>query len=426
MSRTFGSFGRPLVLGCLLAVALQFSPSETCAREIVLHSFTGGSDGAHPEAALLIDARGNLYGTTSQGGGGNCTLNGQLVGCGTVFKISPDGSDTVLYAFQGGADGASPFARLTADVFGNFYGTTTEGGAGAQGTAFKISSTGQESVIYSWPGGGKLSDPLGGVLLDKDGNLYGTTYYGGNDRCGDFGCGRVFQLVPGRGEIVLHAFAAGNDGAYPWSDLISDVGGNLYGTTENGGGANCSINGQSGCGTVFKVTTAGVETVLYAFAGGNGGSFPLAGLVADTTGNLYGTTSQGGATNAGTVFKISSGGKEQTLLAFDGGSGGANPLGTLILDGKGSIYGTTAAGGSANAGTVFRLSRRGRETVLHSFRNGRDGANPHAGLIADSAGNLYGTTENGGKHGYGVVFKIVRALPPRRTNTEGHRINNKN
>lgn len=414
MARIPDVCGKSLLLGSLALASLVLS-GEGYAKTISLHSFKGGRDGARPEAALFMDANGNLYGTTSEGGGGNCSLNGQLVGCGSIFKIAANGVETVLYAFKGGSDGAFPYARLIADAKSNLYGTTAEGGDTNQGTAFKLSPSGKETVLYSFSGGGGYADPLAGLLTDKNGNLYGTTYYAGQFQCGDFGgCGTVFKLSPDNVESVLYAFVGGSDGAYPWSDLISDASGNLYGTTENGGGANCTINGQQGCGTVFKVAPQGNEKVLYAFQGGHDGSFPFAGLTTDAAGNFYGTTSQGGMAGAGTVFKISTTGNESILLAFDGGSGGSNPFGSLIIDSQGNLYGTTATGGSANFGTVFKLNPHGKEIVLHSFR-GRDGAKPRAGIIADSAGNLYGTTENGGKRGYGVVFKVTAAFPSNRS-----------
>lgn len=401
---------------CLLALAMSIPMSDATAAyvETILHSFAGGTDGAYPEAALLTDSNGNLYGTTEVGGDISCNVNGQL-GCGTVFKITPNGTETVLYAFKGGNDGLAPFAKLINDENGNLYGTTVQGGAGNQGTIFKISADGKETLLYSFKGFefGDGAYPVAGLLADKRGNRYGTAENGGNFNCNfEAGCGVAFDLASNNTETVLYTFEAGSDGGFPRSDLIADANDNLYGTTESGGRTGCMINGQPGCGIVFKLAPDGAETVLYAFRGGSDGSFPLAGLTADAQGNLYGTTSQGGAAKAGTVFRISPQGRERILLSFNGADGGATPYGALIMDGTGNLYGTTAAGGAANTGTVFKLSPHGRATVLHSFKGGADGANPHAGVIADSAGDLYGTTEMGGVAGYGAVFKISKKVEP--------------
>ena len=203
MSRLSSNAGKVL-FGCGLALASIFL-CEAHAKVIVLHAFAGGSDGARPEAALLMDASGTLYGTTFEGGGGDCSLNGQLVGCGTVFRIGADGTETELYAFQGGTDGAWPFARLSVDTKGNFYGSTSEGGTGNQGTVFRISPDGNESVLHSFAGVGGLADPLAGILLDVEGNLYGTTYYDGDFHCNDAGgCGTVFALSPDNTETVVN------------------------------------------------------------------------------------------------------------------------------------------------------------------------------------------------------------------------------
>ncbi len=383
--------------------------------EIVLHSFAGGVDGAYPQADLLIDSAGNLYGTTPNGGDASCNLNGQP-GCGTVFKVTPDGTETVLYTFHGGADGGVPMAGLAADRSGSLYGTTYGGGdlqctAVGCGTVFKLASSNAESVLHAFS---LLSD--GGfpwASLTKKGALYGTTYNGGDYNCNEFvGCGTAFKVMADGSETVLHAFGGNADGSYPQAGLVADHSGNFYGTTENGGGANCTINGQHGCGTVFRLTAQGSENVLYAFKGGKDGSFPLAGLLSDSAGTLYGTTSEGGAANAGVVFRVSSMGEESLLLAFDGAEGGSNPHATLIADRRGNLYGTTAEGGAANAGTVFKVSPAGKETVLYSFRGNGDGASPFAGVVTDRKGNLYGTTKNGGAYGYGTVYKINRQPLP--------------
>jgi len=274
----------------------------TKGAEKVLHSFGSASDGAGPFAGL-INVAGVLYGTTSTGGTGSCK-DGPFVGCGTVFKITKAGAETVLYSFKGGpSDGFYPYAGLI-DVEGTLYGTTLLGGTGACesgcGTVFQITKKGVETVLYSFKLDGDGAQPIGG-LIDVGGTLYGTTQYGGAASC-PYGCGTVFKITTAGDETVLYSFKGGTDGALPQAGLIN-VGGTLYGTTEFGGNGNCNTEGIIGCGTVFKITTAGVETVMHTFKGGSDGFYPHAGLI-DVGGTLYGTTNEGGATGNGTVFKV--------------------------------------------------------------------------------------------------------------------------
>jgi uncharacterized repeat protein (TIGR03803 family) len=255
-----------------------------------------------------------------------------------------------------------------------------------------------ETVLYSFTGGSDGAIPQAGLIADSSGNLYGTT-----NASGAFFSGVVFKLAPNRIETVLHAFTGGGDGANPQAGLISDGSGNLYGTTAKGG--------PSGNGVVFKLSPGGTYTVLHSFTGSDGGT-PEASLIADSSGNLYGTTEAGGppaqscgGLGCGVVFKLSPGGTYTVLHSFAGGSiDGANPAAGLIADSKGNLYGTTAKGGPSGNGVVFKLGPDGTETVLHAF-TGSDGANPEA-LLADSKGNLYGTTISGGGSGAGVVFKL--------------------
>ena len=301
-------------------------------------------------------------------------------------------TETVLYSFGGSPDGASPYGGLISDSAGNLYGTTVYGGAGA-GTVFKLSPSGTETVLYSFTGGSDGAYPYAGLIADSAGNLYGTTFGGGASYAGT-----VFKLSPSGTETVLHSFAW-SDGALPYGGLIADSAGNLYGTTWNGG--------SGSCGTVFKLSPSGTETVLYSFTCGIDGAYPYAGLIADGAGNLYGTTSGGGASYAGTAFKLSPSGTETVLYSFTGGTDGGHPYAGLIADGGGNLYGTTGGGGALNAGTVFKLSPSGTETVLYSFACSADGASPYAGLIADSAGNLYGTSLGGCAASNGTVFKVT-------------------
>jgi uncharacterized repeat protein (TIGR03803 family) len=396
-----------LALAVVLVLAPGAAQSVQAQTLKVLHSFEG-ADGANPEASLVRDAVGNLYGTTLFGGAS---------GAGTVFKLDRTGEETFLYSFTGGADGRLPMAALIQDKAGNLYGTAFAGGdfnacmhpLRGCGTVFKVDTTGRQTVLYRFTGDGK--QPSAGLVRDATGNLYGTTRLGGGGSCG-FGCGTVFKLDPGGRESVLYRFNGGTDGALPPSALIRDKAGNLYGTTVLGGKVSC--NPPNGCGVVFKLHTTGAESVLHSFSGRADGAFPSAGLVRDKSGNLYGTTSNGGdqtcSLGCGVVFKLDTKGKEKVLYSFKGGMDGANPEAGLVRDAAGNLYGTTFYGGGTGCyggcGTVFKVGKGGNKTLLYSFTGGADGGNPYAGVIGDAAGNLYGTTFGGGVSGGGIVFKL--------------------
>lgn len=249
------------------------------------------------------------------------------------------------------------------------------------------------SVLYSFQCGTDGSHPYAGLARDKLGDLFGTTYYGGT-----FGKGSVFELTAAGAESVLYDFAADVSGGYPAAGLIPDTHGNLYSTTVGGG--------ASGLGVVFKLNQSHTESVLYDFPGGASGGFSDVGLVVDSAGNLYGTTFNGGANGFGTVFKLAPGGAHSVLHSF-AGTDGANPQAGLVRDTAGNLYGTTLNGGSSGDGVVFKVAPSGVETVLHDFVGApTDGSGPAAGLLRDAAGNLYGTTNAGGSAGNGAVFKI--------------------
>jgi len=373
----------------------------------VLYSFKGGADGQYPFARLNRDAAGNLYGTTDLGG---------VPDRGTVFKLDSTGTETVLYTFSG-ADGGNPFAGMIRDAAGNLYGTTVTGGVstcygipGGCGTVFKLNPTGTLTVLHSFDGSDG-SGPFAGLVYDNEGNLYGTTAQGGDLTCdGGNTCGVVFKLDKKGVLTVLHTFTGGADGNNPSATLIRDAGGNLYGTAGLGGDLAC---GTLGCGTVFKLDPTGTLTVLHTFTGGSDGAGPNAGLIQDPMGNLYGTTGRGGADNAGTVFKIDPSGTETVVHTFDGRSGGGDPIAGLIQDAAGILYGTTFSGGNLTCrngcGTVFKLDpATGRFKVLHAFAGGTDGTNPYAALTSDGSGNLVGTTNYGGANGDGTVFRISK------------------
>jgi uncharacterized repeat protein (TIGR03803 family) len=370
---------------------------------VTLYSFCSlpnCTDGAFPDAGVVLDSTGDVYGTTFYGG-----ASGQ----GTVFKVTAKGAETVLYSFTGQSDGSEPNAGLVRDSKGNLYGTTTSGGnfnpyvcnTGC-GTVFEVTALGTEIVVYRFLANGTDGYfPSAGVIRDSNGNLYGTTVYGGAS-----GQGAVFELNSNGAEKLLHNFG-GADGASPEASLVRNFKGNLYGTTAHGG--------ASGQGTVFEITAAGLETVLHSFVAGNAdGGTPLAGLVRDSSGNFYGTTAAGGKSmppycdsGCGTVFKVTAKGVETVLHSFAAnGTDGFAPFAGLVRDSSGNLYGTTEEGGAHGYGTVFSVTAGGVETVLHSFVGGADGAFPLGGLVMDKLGNLYGTTSSGG-HGYGTVFKLV-------------------
>jgi uncharacterized repeat protein (TIGR03803 family) len=360
---------------------------DAAGTETVLHTFTGGADGGAPSTGVVRDSAGNLYGTTELGG------NASKGGKGVVFKLDTAGNETVLHSF-GGSDGSYPDAGVTLDSEGNLYGTTSRGGAKGYGTVYKVDSTGNESVLYSFTGGTDGGSPDAGVIRDSAGNLYGTASGGGASNQGV-----VYKVDVTGHETVLFSFP---HGAGPASGVIRGPAGNLYGTTGSGGASNY--------GVAYRLSASGHLTVLHSFTGGADGRYPAAGVILDSSGNLYGTTNGGGGTSdAGVVYKVDSTGNETVIASFPYAVGGSNPYGRVIRDPAGNFYGTTFYGGASNAGVVYKLDLSGRETVLHTFTGGADGAGPYAGVIRDSAGNLYGTTYGGGANNYGTVYKVDSA-----------------
>ena len=394
--RQFVLAGLTLAVIGLAILAIGSAQAQTYT---VLYSFQSRPDGArHYLDGVIRDSAGSLYGTHVG------TYNG-----GVVYELGSTGTETVLYSFAGGVDGAEPFSGLIRDSAGNLYGTTVNGGPSNDGVVFKIDTRGSRTLLYSFCNQSGCSDganPSGGVIRDASRNLYGTTTSGGA-----YGYGTVFSVSSTGTETVLYSFAGGADGANPFSGLIRDSAGNLYGTTVNGGPSND--------GVVFKIDTRGSRTLLYSFCNQSGcsdGANPSGGVIRDASRNLYGTTTSGGAYGYGTVFSVSSTGTETVLYSFAGGVNGANPSRGVIRDAEGNFYGTTTYGGTGNidcsgsgpkCGTVFELSSAGKETVLYSFNGGLDGGTPNGGLIRDARGNLYGTTSHGGAFGHGTVFKLT-------------------
>lgn len=365
----------------------------------------GAKDGAVPTATLIQDPAGNLYGTTSSGGGTGCGGSG----CGVVFKLNATNHETVLHAFSG-SDGATPYGALVMDGAGNLYGTTSSGGASGLGTVFKIDANGMETVLHNFTGNPDGSNPYAGLVMDNSGNLYGTTENGGVSNLGT-----IFQIDRNGAETVLHSFAGQpSDGADPKAGLTLDSDGNLYGTTFSGGSA--------GFGTAYQLDTTNAESVLYNFTGQGDGGDPIGGLTLDSSGTLYGTTTMGGSSSGkrvlgggpsgdrpygcckGIVYELA-GGEQTILYTFTGGNDGGTPSSTLVLS-NGALYGTTVAGGPGHNGTAFSVTiANGTESVLHGFKGGTDGGSPGAGLLLNSAGVLYGTTQGGGHFQKGTVFQ---------------------
>jgi uncharacterized repeat protein (TIGR03803 family) len=353
-------------------------------QETVLYGFLDG-DGLSPVAGVIRDAAGNLYGTT---------LNGGPANAGVVYKVSETGLETVLYSFTGAADGGSPPAGLSRDTAGKLYGTTYAGGASGHGVVFKLNPAGRETVLHSFTGLSDGAYPRAGVILDAAGNLYGTTAIGGASNAGV-----VFKMSPTGRETVLYSFTGGADGGAPWAGVVRDLEGNLYGTTFYGG--------PLGGGVVYKLDTAGHETVLYSFNFFVIGFGQTAGVTIDTAGNVYGTDGVHATVfkinKAGTATVLAT----LTDVGFGTSGVVLDPAGNLYGTSNAGGSGYCYSSGGVGCGIVFKLDTSGNETVLYSFTGGTDGGNPDAGVILDAAGNLYGTGQVGGEGNGGVVFKVV-------------------
>jgi len=467
-----------LLVMALVMVVAAVQPAQAQYVESVPYAFTGGNDGAYPAAGLISDSVGNLYGTTAYGGPSSCPGFNPPTGCGVVFQLIPPSgggswTENVLYAFTGGSDGAYPQASL-AFYKGNLYGTTANGGdtggsncsaIGGCGVVFELSppSGGSgpwtETVLYTFTGGSDGSVPYSDVIFDSNGNLYGTTTGGGIPPGCESNCGFgvVYQLSPPAGgsgpwtETLLYVFTGASDGDTPQAGLIFDASGNLYGTTLNGGSRTCASGHLGPCGVVFELSPpsgGGVpwnEFVLYTFKGSSDGANPWAGVTFDSNEkNLYGTTSHGGNMSGstcsptygcGVVFELSppSGGggpwTETVPYTFTGQSDGGYPEAGVIFDPTGNLYGTTSLGGNiagtncspSGCGLVFKLtppksgSGPWSETPLYAFNGGSDGGFPFAGLLSDAVFDLFGTASGGGDTsgsnctgagGCGVVFEL--------------------
>ncbi|HEY4903759.1 MAG TPA: choice-of-anchor tandem repeat GloVer-containing protein [Candidatus Sulfotelmatobacter sp.] len=389
-----------------ISILILLTAAATAQTETVLHSFVGKRDGGYPASRPVLDPQGNLYGITS--GGRNTEA-----GYGTVYKVGPGGRETVLHNFTGGADGATPTGALIRDAQGNLYGTTGSGGslggdcvaAHGCGTVFEVSPTGTETVLYAFPSINP-GFPTGPLARDASGNLYGSA--------SNIDFGVIFKLTAAGALTEVHNFT-GKDGWGGYGGLNMDGQGNLYGTSVVGGSSSCGF----GCGVIYELSATNEFHLLYSFSGSDGYE-PIGELVRDSEGNLYGMTIFGGSNpsctdelGCGTVFEVTSDGTERVLYSFSGGADGDNPQDGLVRDKEGNLYGTTFTGGKGNCssglgcGVVFKLSPEGTENVLYSFSGGADGGNPQSGLALDAQGNLYGTTLYYGANGYGTVFRVT-------------------
>jgi uncharacterized repeat protein (TIGR03803 family) len=379
-----------------VGLAVAASPRAQAQTFSVIHNFTGGSDGGNPLAGFAVDAAGNFVGTTSTGGAS---------GAGTVFKVTARGKETVLYTFAGGTDGANPEAGLFINAAtGNLYGTTNAGGAYGAGTVFEVTPRGKETVLYSFTGKTDGANPQAGVAMNATGMLYGTTSAGGI-----YGNGTVFELGRKGGkwiEQVLFSFSQDATGKIPVAGVTLDANGNLYGTTSAGG---TYTNGN-----IFELTrskSGWTETILHNFENASDGAVPYGGLIFDPSGNLYGTATEGGNNEGGTIFELTPANNSWTfnVLYSLPGWGVSGTYRNLLLDASGNIYATTHCDGDYNAGTIYELTQSGGTwtyTSLYVFTGGSDGQYSYSNLVFDKLGNLYGTTKQGGADGYGVIFQV--------------------
>lgn len=373
----------------------------------VIHSFDEDG-GEYPDSELVRDGAGNLYGTTVLGGDS---------GSGTVFQVAPGGTHSVLYSFTSGADGAEPYKGVTLDADGNLYGTTVAGGSGSCeggcGVVYKLTNNGgtwTQAVLHSFTGGNDGSGPGAPVTVDPVGNLYGMTPIGGA-----YGAGTIYQLHPnqqgGYSFRVIHQFTGGVDGlgGSP-GRMIFDPAGNLYGAA--------TVGGAYGNGIVFTLRHRGGSwrlKTLYSFHGSPDGGFPYGALIFDAQGRLYGTTYYGGVVDSlGTVYQLVRGPngvwKERVLYSFQGGTDGANSISGLVWDSQGNLYGTTSEGG-AGLGVIFKLARDGQggwtESVAYTFTGPPDGSLAYNGMVGDGADHFWGTTVHGGEDDDGAVYQFT-------------------
>jgi uncharacterized repeat protein (TIGR03803 family) len=394
----------------VVIIAILTAASSFASTFKVVFSFDF-KNGSGPNGGLITDSAGNFYGTTQFGGPSDNR--------GVIFKLNAQGEGTVLYSFTGQSDGGIPIGRLIRDSAGNLYGITSSGGDAtcSCGTVFKLEKNGTLKVLHAFKGGTDGAQNQGQAqlgLVMVNGNLYGSASFGGVSGCdGNLGCGVIFKVTPAGKETVLYRFTGKADGAFP-QDLIADKAGNIYGET---GGSYDPGNG----GTLFKISTAGKLTTLYTFPEGAEGTSPRWGLTRTASGVFYGVTQFGGNTTTcgigtvgcGVLFTVNAANKEHVPHTFGNSAvNGEEPSGSL-LDAKGNFFGTTFYGGTDNSacslgcGVVYQLSAAGKYHVLHRFTGANDGSNPSGPLAEDSDGNIWGADTNGGNGGNGVIYEIT-------------------
>jgi len=405
-----------LIVICMLT-CLWLGPASKATGVIpgqgvnVIYSFGGDEDGEYADTDLETDRAGNIYGTTVLGGD---------FGGGTVFQLShgPNGwVHTVLYSFTGGVDGGEPYKGVTLDREGNLYGTAVTGGSGSCeggcGVVYKLTNSGgtwTQTVIHAFTGGDDGSGPGARVTLDKRGNIYGMTPTGGAN-----GLGTIYKISKEhRGTWtfrVIHTFTGGADGGSGSAGRMILYHGHLYGAATTGG--------IYGSGVVFELMPRGIGEwhfrTIYSFRGQPDGNFPYGALLFDHLGNIYGTTYYGGANGIGAVYELSPrplGEWDETVLySFQSGTDGNSPISNLVFDNAGNLYGTTSEGG-LGSGTIFKLSPTGGgsqwiETVVHPFQGPPDGAFPYNGMVVDRLGNFYGATVHGGENDDGSIYNFM-------------------
>lgn len=400
------SFG---VLAALLCMAGVSAEAQTYSEQPI-YSFNAGANGNSPIGGVVQGSDGNFYGTTDEGG--SATACGGF-GCGTIFKVTPSGTFTLLYTFKDTGDGAAPYAAPIEGSDGNFYGTTYGSGSPATdaGSVYQITPSGTFHVLYAFNGGANGGQPQAQLVLGSDGNLYGTTSSGGNvtGNCATTaGCGTIFKVTPAGAFSTIYTFTGGNDGGVPLGGLVEDGAGDLYGTT--------SVDGANGYGTVFKVTTTGTLTPVYGFCALTSctdGEAPSSTLWVGTNGDLYGSTTKGGSNGSGSVFQLTTAGTLTTIGNFctQYGCNDGSETNGVFLGSDGKYYGSTLFGGSNSEGSVYSVTTAGVVTPLISFVGGTDAGHPYDAPLQGGDGNFYGTSAGGGTNGYGTVWQMAATSP---------------